>query len=261
MKKYIILFILLFGAGIAISDIDTFEGTATDSLSDIEGSTVAAGGGESGQSFSDDYEGYADSSDLDDAANWTSRSGIDACGVLDVSGDKVATASGSSYSKCGAVYSGQENDTIKHFAVIQIKDFQSAGSIHGAFLRCLSDGSGYCYAVRFEGVAGEYVLFAMDASGDWGGESDTTSGASSPDDGDYVGFAIDDGTGTGATVSIWDLGASDPGGTPSSWGAADHTLQTTGFDPTCDSGKYVGIYIYEYSNSVETQTYFRGGDW
>jgi hypothetical protein len=43
MKKYIILFILLFGAGIAISDIDTFEGTATDSLSDIEGSTVAAG--------------------------------------------------------------------------------------------------------------------------------------------------------------------------------------------------------------------------
>jgi hypothetical protein len=44
MKKYIILFILLFGAGIAISDIDTFEGTATDSLSDIEGSTVAAGG-------------------------------------------------------------------------------------------------------------------------------------------------------------------------------------------------------------------------
>jgi hypothetical protein len=41
MKKYIILFILLFGAGIAISDIDTFEGTATDSLSDIEGSTVA----------------------------------------------------------------------------------------------------------------------------------------------------------------------------------------------------------------------------
>jgi hypothetical protein len=45
MKKYIILFILLFGAGIAISDIDTFEGTATDSLSDIEGSTVAGGGG------------------------------------------------------------------------------------------------------------------------------------------------------------------------------------------------------------------------
>jgi hypothetical protein len=45
MKKYIILFILLFGAGIAISDIDTFEGTATDSLSDIEGSTVASGGG------------------------------------------------------------------------------------------------------------------------------------------------------------------------------------------------------------------------
>jgi hypothetical protein len=44
MKKYIILFILLFGAGIAISDIDTFEGTATDSLSEIEGSTVAAGG-------------------------------------------------------------------------------------------------------------------------------------------------------------------------------------------------------------------------
>jgi hypothetical protein len=44
MKKYIILFILLFGAGIAISDIDTFEGTATDSLSDIEGSTVAGGG-------------------------------------------------------------------------------------------------------------------------------------------------------------------------------------------------------------------------
>jgi hypothetical protein len=48
MKKYIILFILLFGAGIAISDIDTFEGTATDSLSDIEGSTVAAGEGASG---------------------------------------------------------------------------------------------------------------------------------------------------------------------------------------------------------------------
>jgi hypothetical protein len=46
MKKYIILFILLFGAGIAISDIDTFEGTATDSLSDIEGSTVAAEGGD-----------------------------------------------------------------------------------------------------------------------------------------------------------------------------------------------------------------------
>jgi hypothetical protein len=51
MKKYIILFILLFGAGIAISDIDTFEGTATDSLSDIEGSTLVAGGGANSFTF------------------------------------------------------------------------------------------------------------------------------------------------------------------------------------------------------------------
>jgi hypothetical protein len=80
MKKYIILFILLFGAGIAISDIDTFEGTATDSLSDIEGSTVAAGEGES-YSFYFDFEDETTSivanepSDLSGSNNGAAREG------------------------------------------------------------------------------------------------------------------------------------------------------------------------------------------
>jgi hypothetical protein len=78
MKKYIILFILLFGAGIAISDIDTFEGTATDSLSDIEGSTVAAGGGSewcdtycSSGVFCEDLDGESDETNLVTLTGWT----------------------------------------------------------------------------------------------------------------------------------------------------------------------------------------------
>lgn len=217
----------------------------------------------SGTTVSDDFESYADGADLGAQTNWTTRSaGLGDCKISDITTSKVLTADNDgTHAKCAAIFSGQALGSIKQYVVIEINDYYSpALDDLGVFLRATSDGSGNAYHVAYDGSGSEYSFFVMDANGSWGGEQDTVS-ATAPNDGDFIGIAVDDSTGTSATISIWDFGGTDPGGGPSTWGAADYTMDATGFNPVVDTGNYIGVYIYGTASDVEKIESWRGGDW
>lgn len=227
MKKTIwVLFAVFFVAVLVWADVDTKDGSAITTTSDMDGSSdshdIADGQTiKSGScSISDDFSGGT--------GNWNVVHGTWAISSEEYGTTTTGEWCRSEYNACAPT----GNDQWVKFKYANDGDSDHVGGIFR------SSGSGNCYMVN-GALASNWYFRVINDSGGAVETIDTQSLNFSQDD--VIGIHVQ-GSDTSTTAKIW---VNPSGAAPSNWGAAGQTLSAAGgIDNAVNSGTYVGVGIY-----------------